>query len=101
MSSNRLIRKVQAKSPINLAFVKYWGKAHEERVIPLHNSISMTLNTDVLRSNTKVGIMEANDHELWLNGEQAEFTGRLKQVVQKAQSLIKNPIEVKTETGDS
>ncbi len=32
-----------AKSPINIALVKYWGKAHEELIIPCNSSISLTL----------------------------------------------------------
>ena len=37
---------VSLRSPINIALVKYWGKAHEERIIPTNNSLSLTINKD-------------------------------------------------------
>ena len=45
---------VKAKSPVNIAFVKYWGKLDEDLIIPINNSLSMTLNTDDLCSTTEV-----------------------------------------------
>jgi len=48
------MRAIKAKSPVNIAFVKYWGKLDEELIIPLNNSLSMTLNTDDLCSKTTV-----------------------------------------------
>ena len=36
--------KATAKSPVNIAFIKYWGKADPQKRIPQNNSISMCLS---------------------------------------------------------
>jgi mevalonate pyrophosphate decarboxylase len=33
-----------ATSPINIALVKYWGKVHEELIIPANSSLSITID---------------------------------------------------------
>jgi len=43
---------VTLKSPINIALVKYWGKAHEQLIIPSNNSLSLTINKAQLSSTT-------------------------------------------------
>lgn len=79
---------VTAKSPINIAVVKYWGKVDEKLVVPLNNSISMTLNTDDLCSTTTVELVDAEDHSLELNGETAPITNRLLNMIQQVHDLI-------------
>ena len=37
---------VKLKSPINIALVKYWGKAHEQLIIPTNSSLSLTINKE-------------------------------------------------------
>lgn len=36
--------KVVASSPINIALIKYWGKVHEELIIPANSSLSITID---------------------------------------------------------
>lgn len=37
-------RTVRVRSPINIALIKYWGKADEKRVLPTTTSLSLTLS---------------------------------------------------------
>ena len=37
---------VKLRSPINIALVKYWGKAHDNLIIPTNNSLSLTINKE-------------------------------------------------------
>lgn len=57
MSSSQL-GKILAKSSFkvapNIALIKYWGKFHEDLIIPLNSSLSMTLNCDDIYSQTVV-----------------------------------------------
>jgi diphosphomevalonate decarboxylase len=42
------------EAPVNLALVKYWGKRDESLVLPLHSSLSATLDLSVMRSRCHV-----------------------------------------------
>ncbi len=50
----------KAKGPINIALIKYWGKDNEQLITPLNNSISLTLDTNVFFTETKVTIKPIN-----------------------------------------
>ena len=56
-------------SPVNIAVIKYWGKRDEKLILPLNDSLSLTLNQKDLRSKTTVLLNEnLKEDELWLNG---------------------------------
>lgn len=72
------------EAPINIAFVKYWGKraGGEELILPTNDSFSITLSTVPFRSKTSVLLCgDLADDELWLNGTRSELTSRLRNVL--------------------
>eukprot|EP01060_Flectonema_neradi_P023430 TRINITY_DN3168_c0_g1_i1.p1 TRINITY_DN3168_c0_g1~~TRINITY_DN3168_c0_g1_i1.p1 ORF type:complete len:397 (+),score=64.59 TRINITY_DN3168_c0_g1_i1:53-1192(+) len=78
---------VTVVSPINIAFIKYWGKVDEELIIPCNDSFSITLSTSNFRTKTTVTVSDDYDCDrLWLNGKEVEMEegGRLKNVLQCA-----------------
>ena len=76
---------IHAVSPINIALVKYWGKLDEEYIIPTNSSLSMTVNSDDLRSETMVRLSPAlptdDPISLVLNGKPDKVTKRIQNVV--------------------
>lgn len=66
MMNNKQTKWVRAFT--NIAFIKYWGKADEELMLPMNNSLSLTL--DAFYTDTKVIFDEklAQD-ELYIDGK--------------------------------
>nr|XP_016942081.1 diphosphomevalonate decarboxylase [Drosophila suzukii] len=63
-------------APVNIALIKYWGKRHEDLILPVNDSISMTLSTDELCAKTTVSASESFEtNRMWLNGEEVPFEG--------------------------
>ena len=56
MENERICKKVAYKVAPNIALIKYWGKFDEEFILPLNNSISVTLSNKDLFSLTEVTI---------------------------------------------
>jgi len=67
---------VQARSPINIALVKYWGKVDKSLIIPANSSLSITVDKKDLCSSTKVSLIpkerQLEQIVIVLNGEKAE-----------------------------
>lgn len=88
---------VTMRSPINIALVKYWGKAHEKLIIPTNNSLSLTINKADLCSTTTVTISRAtkkagNDSAVTLilnETEQKGVSERITRVVKIIQDRAK------------
>ena len=62
---------VTALAPVNMAVVKYWGKRDEARILPINDSVSVTLSGDQMHAKTTV--CAAPDFEadrIWLNGKE-------------------------------
>jgi len=74
----KTMKKVISRSPVNIALIKYWGKANEQLVLPTTTSVSLTL-TDLWTETT----FEESLFQFELNGKQADMneTQRVKDVL--------------------
>lgn len=72
------MKKVIARSPVNIALIKYWGKANEQLVLPTTTSVSLTL-TDLWTETT----FEEGNFTFELNNKPADLqeTKRVKDVL--------------------
>lgn len=66
------------RAPVNIAVIKYWGKSDERLIIPINDSLSLTLSTDDLCATTTVTASpDFEDDQLWLNGKVTAHTGEV------------------------
>jgi len=82
---------VKAISPINIALVKYWGKLESTAIIPANSSLSITIDTADMRSETVVSLVKSDVPavKLMLNGKESAVTDRISNVIDtiKAKAL--------------
>ena len=58
------------RSPTNIAVIKYWGKRDEALILPVNDSISVTLDPDHLSATTTVAASPSFPSDrMWLNGK--------------------------------
>nr|GEY63407.1 diphosphomevalonate decarboxylase MVD2, peroxisomal [Tanacetum cinerariifolium] len=55
---------VTARTPTNIAVIKYWGKRDETLILPINDSISVTLDPGHLCTTTTVSVSPSFDHDL-------------------------------------
>lgn len=84
---------VVVKSPINIALVKYWGKVDEELIIPCNNSISITLDTESIFTQTTVSFTKCSNETLQkdtfeLNGRETKISVRMERCIQMLRDLV-------------
>jgi len=70
---------VTCTAPVNIAVIKYWGKRDENLILPVNDSISVTLSSDQMHAKTSVmASKEFRTDRIWLNGsEESATSGRL------------------------
>lgn len=69
-SEKSWILMATARSPTNIAVIKYWGKRDEELILPVNDSISVTLDPDHLSATTTVAVSPSFEQDrMWLNGK--------------------------------
>ncbi|XP_058088886.1 diphosphomevalonate decarboxylase MVD2, peroxisomal [Magnolia sinica] len=67
---------VTARSPTNIAVIKYWGKRDETLILPINDSISVTLDPDHLCTTTTVTVSPSfTSDRMWLNGKEISLCG--------------------------
>ncbi|CDW56850.1 GHMP kinases N domain containing protein [Trichuris trichiura] len=82
-----LKESLQIRAPVNLALVKYWGKLDESQMIPLNDSISITINE--LFVDTRITAIDGSEDRVSVNGrivESDEF-GRFRRVFDKLRAI--------------
>uniref|UniRef100_A0A7C9E0S4 Diphosphomevalonate decarboxylase n=1 Tax=Opuntia streptacantha TaxID=393608 RepID=A0A7C9E0S4_OPUST len=76
MASQKWVRMVTAQTPTNIAVIKYWGKRDETLILPINDSISVTLDPDHLCTTTTVAVSPAFESDrMWLNGKEISLAG--------------------------
>lgn len=80
--SKNILTEITAEAPINIAIIKYWGKQDSEQNIPLNDSISLTLSSDCMKSNTTVKFNDSLvEDRLILNGIKYPINKRVERVL--------------------
>ncbi|XP_030762784.1 diphosphomevalonate decarboxylase isoform X2 [Sitophilus oryzae] len=65
---------VTAVAPVNIAVIKYWGKRDEKLILPINDSLSATLSTDVMCAKTTILTSpDLKENKFWLNGKEQSF----------------------------
>jgi len=74
--SKKWVLMVTAQTPTNIAVIKYWGKRDEDLILPINDSISVTLDPEHLCTTTSVAVSPSFDQDLmWLNGKEFSLAG--------------------------
>lgn len=61
-------------APVNIACIKYWGKRNEELILPINDSLSVTLSTADLCSKTTITADPSfSNNRIVLNGKEEDF----------------------------
>lgn len=77
-----MLKEVVVEAPINIALIKYWGKADEAEMLPCNDSISLTVESPQLKSITKVEVVDGdNEDSFTLNGQSHQLTYRIKRAI--------------------
>lgn len=74
--SEKWVLMVTARTPTNIAVIKYWGKRDEKLILPINDSISVTLDPNHLCTTTTVSVSPSFvEDRMWLNGKEISLEG--------------------------
>ncbi|GIY82245.1 diphosphomevalonate decarboxylase [Caerostris darwini] len=86
------INIITAVAPVNIAVIKYWGKRNEDLILPVNDSISVTLSKKEMCAKTSVACSEYFERDrMWLNGKEQDMqTPRLQRCIAELKKRGKN-----------
>ncbi|KAK4279525.1 hypothetical protein QN277_011295 [Acacia crassicarpa] len=74
--SRNWVLMVTAQTPTNIAVIKYWGKRDENLILPINDSISVTLDPNHLCTTTTVAVSPSfKQDRMWLNRKEISLSG--------------------------
>ncbi|XP_047327688.1 diphosphomevalonate decarboxylase 2 [Impatiens glandulifera] len=74
--TKKWVLMLTAQTPTNIAVIKYWGKRDETLILPINDSISVTLDPAHLCTTTTVAVSPSFDQDrMWLNGKEISLGG--------------------------
>ncbi|XP_031282787.1 diphosphomevalonate decarboxylase 2-like [Pistacia vera] len=74
--SKKWVVMATAQTPTNIAVIKYWGKRDETLILPVNDSISVTLDPSHLCTTTTVAVSPGFEQDrMWLNGKEISLSG--------------------------
>ncbi|XP_040991551.1 diphosphomevalonate decarboxylase MVD2, peroxisomal [Juglans microcarpa x Juglans regia] len=88
VEAEKWVHMVTAQTPTNIAVIKYWGKRDETLILPVNDSISVTLDPDHLCTITTVAVSPSFDRDrMWLNGKEISLSsGRFQSCLREIRS---------------
>uniref|UniRef100_A0A1B0CBF5 Diphosphomevalonate decarboxylase n=1 Tax=Lutzomyia longipalpis TaxID=7200 RepID=A0A1B0CBF5_LUTLO len=76
-------------APVNIAVIKYWGKRDEKLLLPINDSVSVTLS-EMYAKTTIAASPNFSKNRLWLNGQEQTFDSpRIINVLRQFQEEVK------------
>lgn len=82
--------EISVEAPINIALIKYWGKADEAEILPCNDSLSVTLESPQLKTLTTVraeGSFTQDSFEL--NGQLLPISSRIARSIETARQFAR------------
>jgi len=78
---------VTCTAPVNIAVIKYWGKRDEKLILPINDSISVTLSSDQMHAKTTVtASSDFQEDRIWLNTELQASSSRLSSCLEEVRN---------------
>ena len=69
-------------APVNIALIKYWGKADDHAIIPINDSLSITLSPKSLCTQTSIVASNQFDKDtLFINHKSYPISERVQEVL--------------------